>query len=174
MTQNLEHTFSVMSIASTTTPPQTQNPKPNTQKVCRRPDLTQKSFLGSFLGQPPIVWVYPTQTEGAILVQVKRFVRKMNYSAPNEVTAARGEQHGSIAEVSAAVPSYRVPRRSRSYFVWCHARHWSLPPADGEPERQERRDCASPVADGGKHNGGHGRAGAFSNGLSTLLFTDRR
>jgi hypothetical protein len=51
----------------------------------------------------------------------------------------------------------------------CHARHWPLPLADGEPERRERRDCASPVAIGGKHNGRHGRAGAFSNALSTPM-----
>jgi hypothetical protein len=56
-------------------------------------------------------------------------------------------------------------------LVRCHARHWPLPLVDGEPERRERRDCASPVAIGGKHNGGHGRAGAFSNALSTLLCT---
>jgi hypothetical protein len=56
-------------------------------------------------------------------------------------------------------------------LVRCHARHWPLPLADGEPERRERRDCASPVAMGGKHNGGHVRAGAFSNALSTLLRT---
>jgi hypothetical protein len=47
-------------------------------------------------------------------------------------------------------------------LVRWHARHWPLPLADGEPERRERRDCASPVAIGGKHNGGQGRAGAFS------------